>query len=279
MRNIEVRCHGGISIISAFAQRFGASVSIGLEMAVRFSGSVHSTRGSIETEKTLGFLMKKYPGSTIPGITIESDIPQGQGLKSSSAFTLALVVGFISMNGMNVSELETLRLAAEASIANGTSITGAFDDLCSSYYGGVCLTDNVSMDLLKRYDSPGGHLLIAYNPEKYRITSRIDISTLRKYSESFSPLRDLVMNGYPLAASLINGNLIGEITGMNTDVMGYFREKGASYVSQSGKGPAVFAVFNRKRDLDDATRHFPAGTGYRCISTEFTNDGIKVSDI
>ncbi len=278
MKDIEVRCHGGISIISAFAQRFGASVSIGLEMAVRFSGAARFMGGSIETEKTLGFLLKKYPGSTMPGITIESDIPQGQGLKSSSAFTLALVAGFTSINGVNITELELLRLAAEASIANGTSITGAFDDLCSSYYGGVCLTDNASMDLLKRYDSPSGHVLIAYNPEKYRITGSMDISALRKYSESFGPLRDLVMNGYPLAASLINGHLIGEITGMNTDVMGYFREKGASYVSQSGKGPAVFAVFHRKKDLDDALRHFPTGTGYRCISTEFTNEGIRVSD-
>ncbi|MHB1709668.1 MAG: shikimate kinase [Thermoplasmataceae archaeon] len=277
MRDVEVRCHGGISIISAFAQRFGASVSIGLEMVVRFSSAARFFGGSIETEKTLELLMKKYPGSTVPGITIESDIPQGQGLKSSSAFTLALVVGFTSINGVNISELEILRLAAEASIANGTSITGAFDDLCSSYYGGVCLTDNASMDLLKRYDSPGGHVLIAYNPERYRITGSMDISALRKYSESFSPLRDLVMNGYPLAASLINGHLIGEITGMNIDVMGYFREKGASYVSQSGKGPAVFAVFHRKRDLDDAIGHFPTGTGYRCISTEFTNEGIRVS--
>ena len=278
MRDIEVRCHGGISIISAFAQRFGASVSIGLEMAVRFSGAARFQGGSNETEKTLGFLLKKYPGSTMPGITIESDIPQGQGLKSSSAFTLALVAGFTSINEVNITELELLRLAAAASIANGTSITGAFDDLCSSYYGGVCLTDNVSLDLLKRYDSPSGHVLIAYNPEKYRITGNMDISTLRKYSESFGTLKDLVMNGYPLAASLINGHLIGEITGMNIDVMGYFRERGASYVSQSGKGPAVFAVFHRRKDLDDALRHFPTGTGYRCISTEFTNEGIRVSD-
>ena len=278
MKDIEVRCHGGVSIISAFAQRFGASVSVGLDMAVKFSRMVKFDGGTTETEKTLRFLREKYPESIIPGITIDSDIPQAQGLKSSSAFTLALVVGFASINGVEMDGTEMLRLAAEASIMNGTSITGAFDDLCSSYYGGVCLTDNASMDLLKRYNSPAGYVLIAYNSEKYRMTGGIDVQAMRKYAESWYSLRELVLSGFPLEASVINGHLIGEITGMNVDIMGYFREKRARYVSQSGKGPAVFAVFHRKSDLDSAIRHFPSGTGYRYVSTVFTNEGIRISD-
>jgi len=279
MPDIEVHCHGGISVISAFAQRYGASMAIGLGMVVRFSPSQEFDGGTKETERTFRFLLDKYPGSMIPKVTIESEIPQAQGLKSSSAFTLAMVTGFCSVNSIEIDGMGTLRLAAEASIVNGTSLTGAFDDLCSTYYGGVCLTDNVSMDLLKRYEVPRGYVLIAYNSEKYRMTGSIDIEAMRRSSESWNPLKELVMNGFPLEASIINGNLVGEFTGINADIMRYFREKRAVYVSQSGKGPAVFAVFHRKADMEDAIRHFPSGTGNRYVSTAFTNEGIRVNEI
>lgn len=276
MSDLEVRCHGGISVISAFSQEYGASAAIGLELRVRFSSDDQFEGGTKETTVTMDFLNSKYSNGNVPRIAIESDIPQSQGLKSSSAFTLALVSGFVKTNGIRITSREVLRLAAQASLENGTSLTGAYDDLCSSYYGGVCLTDNRTMRLLKRLDVPAGYLAIAYNPERYRETKELEIEDMKRSGESWKPLKRMVLHGFPLEAAILNGNLVARFTGMNEEVVSYFGENGARYVSQSGKGPSIFAVFTDRKSRDEAIRHFPNGLGFRCIKTGFTNQGIRV---
>jgi shikimate kinase len=276
---VEVRCHGGISVISAFSQDTGASAAISLDLRVRFSMSLPPDMVSSEARKTLDFIGSKYPGSRSPSFTIESDIPQSQGLKSSSAFTLAIVAGYLSINGIKTPETELLELSAQASLANGTSLTGAYDDLCSSYYGGVCMTNNRDMKILKRMRSPAGYIAIAYNPERYRETRLIDTGEMKRGAESWKPLKKLVSSGYALEAATINGTLVGEYTGVDSKIISYFRKMGARFVSQSGKGPAIFAVFQDRGRRDDAVRNFPQSTGFKSIKTAFTEEGMRVETL
>ncbi|MEM0155804.1 MAG: shikimate kinase [Thermoplasmataceae archaeon] len=276
---MEVRCHGGISVISAFSQEVGSSAAIGLDLSVRFSLSLSPDGISREARKTLDFISAKYPGSQTPSLTIESNIPQSQGLKSSSAFTLAIVAGFLSINNIKISETELLQLSAQASLVNGTSLTGAYDDLCSSYYGGACLTNNRTMKILKRIRAPAGYLAIAYNPEKYRETRSIDTGEMKRAEESWKPLKKLVSGGYILEAATLNGMFVGEYTGLNGDIISYFRNMGARFVSQSGKGPAIFAVFQDRKRKDDAISQFPPSTGFKCVETTFTDEGMRVEKL
>src|SRR5512134_229949 len=145
--------HGAISIVNAVATGFGSAVGISLEVKVEIvsrkgSGIIFQKgRGSPMIKKIIhDMLTSKYLNNNQLLININSEIPSGMGLKSSSAVSNAVALACNSL----VNEDIILNSAIDASLYAKTTITGAFDDSAACYYGGFVTTDNYKRKIMKR---------------------------------------------------------------------------------------------------------------------------------
>lgn len=82
-------------------------------------------------------------------VYVKSEIPKGSGLGSSSAFLNALITAIYKHLSKPLKAHDILRLNAKLSLDCGISYTGAFDDASASLLGGIVLTDNRNMKVLK----------------------------------------------------------------------------------------------------------------------------------
>ncbi|WP_084272456.1 shikimate kinase [Picrophilus oshimae] len=271
MNNIKITANGGLSVLSAFANGHGAAFSIDLPMSIKIKKSGYDLFPNESVQKTVEFIKRRFDINDNFTIQIKSRIPQANGLKSSSAMTLSVVFGILKIENIKLNEIDILRFAAKASIYNKTSITGALDDLCSVYYGGFCHTDNKNMRIIKKYHIDYVPIVIAYSM-RGRQTVNIDPEGLKNLSRKADAIENLIKHGMIFDAMEMNGNLYSSIFGSDYDLISYFLNKGASYSSQSGKGPAVYAIFNnnmlRKRAIDDFNFN------YNIIKTHPSNRGI-----
>lgn len=67
--------------------------------------------------------------------------------------------------------LEIVKLGVKAAKEVGVTITGAFDDACASFLGGIVITDNRKMELIRREEADSKVLIFA--PAKKRLSARV----------------------------------------------------------------------------------------------------------
>ena len=79
-----------------------------------------------------------------------SNIPVAKGLKSSSAAANATALAATAALGKTLDDLELVKLGVEAAFDAKVTVTGAFDDACASYFGGVVITDNLNRQIIKQ---------------------------------------------------------------------------------------------------------------------------------
>ncbi len=271
MNSIRVRVNGGLSVLSAFANCHGAAFSIELPMIVEVSKSDIDKFSNDSIKRTVDFTRKLFDINDKFIIDIKSIIPEANGLKSSSAMTLSIILGILKIENINFNDHKLLKIAAQASKYNNTSITGAFDDLCSIYYGGFCYTDNKNMKIIRRSSMDYVPIAIAYS-SKNRLTRNIKKIDFKNLSKKIGIIENLIRNGMIFDAMEMNGYLYGSILGADYNVISYFLESGAIYSSQSGKGPAIYAIFNDNRTRKRALDNF--NLDYNIIRTRPSNRGI-----
>ena len=268
---MKVTTHGGLSVISAFANGIGAAIGVNLPLDVEFLD--HDRKNSIAIEKTLDLLNRMYGMEYHPYVRIRSRIPRAVGLKSSSALTLAVVLGFFHYHEKDLAEVPAV--AAKCSRANGTSLTGAIDDIYCALYGGVTLTDNNKDEMLIHRPVKERDVLVCYPKNVRRVTSKLDQASIKNAANSFEPLRGLVEDGFYYEAMVLNGLILGNILGYNSEILSYLQRSGATYSSISGKGPAMFAIYDNHEDLINAARNFPSRR-YEVIMTRLSNTKAMV---
>lgn len=277
---VTVRCNGGISALSAFFNGFGSSVAINVPMELTMRAAKHSREGKWKgtIAKTIGLLKKRYELDGAYEVYINKSIPQGKGLKSSSALTLGITAAFLKLNSISMSPEELLTLAADLSMENGTSATGAYDDLCSSYYGGICLTDNKERKLIFRREVSESRVVVAYG-SKSRSSSSVNLDELNRYSRHADMIRGLIEEGMYYEAMALNGTLLGNIYGHNSYLIRHFLGTGATYSSQCGKGPAVFAIFESSRSATNSCAGIRDDLGIEYRKAFFSNNPMTVSEV
>ncbi len=273
---VRVVCNGGISALSAFFNGYGCSVAVDLPMEVIISEVAPPFGGNERAvERTLEVLKSRFRTSQSYRVTVPRGLPRGKGLKSSSAMTLSVTMGFLNLIGVDMGAEELLDLCADVSIENGTSLTGAYDDLCSCYYGGVCLTDNKSRQLIMRGAAPADQVLIAYS-KAGRSSTSVQATEMARYARHADRIYSLIEEGLYYESMSMNGTLLGNIYGQNTGLIRHFLSSGAIYAAQCGKGPAVFGIFEEEEQLQEAVDglgRFP-GTSYK--QTLFTNKAVMM---
>jgi shikimate kinase len=263
---LKVTTHGGLSVISAFANGIGSAIGVNLSLSVEFLDK--ESKNSDAIEKTLERLNRIYRMEYHPHVRVRSKIPRSVGLKSSSALTLAIVLGFFHYHEKDLSDAPAV--AAECSRANGTSITGAIDDVYCAMYGGVTLTDNNRDKMLIHHPVKEREVLVCYPKNIRRVTSMIDQASIKNAAGSFLPLRKLVEDGFYYEAMVLNGLIMGNIMGYDREILSYLLRSGANYASISGKGPAMFAIYDDHEDFINAARNFPEKR-YEVVMTKLSN--------
>ncbi len=225
--------HGGVSILNAIPLGLGSACAVDLKVEST-AGYGSREPGSRLTRTILKYFQEKC-GSELH-LEIKSQIPEGGGLKSSSAVAVSAISALSQLTGIKV---DVPVLAARLSLESGVSFTGALDDATAAYYGGVSVCDNTNMKILRKAKLPENiiFVILPRGPRK-----DFDPMVLRRSWPSFKNISGMVMMGKYLEAMAKNGLTVSELLGYETNMLLRAVELGARASGVSGNGPSLFAA-------------------------------------
>ena len=247
------------------ATGFGAAVGISLKAQVELSvdegsGIVFSNgSGNKLVLKIIKDLIPNIPRKNLLTVKITSDIPQGYGLKSSSAVSNALALACTGLMEKNISEQTILDTAINASIYSKTTITAGYADSTACYYGGFVVTNNYERKLLRQEKTQGDLFVIIFLPSDPR---RGNISELKLLSNLYYEAYKLASVGQYWNAMTLNGMITSSILSNNYIPVKHCLSNGAIAAGMSGNGPAITAVCDAKhvRNIEKALSEFEGNT-------------------
>ena len=238
--------HGAISIVNAVATGYGSAMGISLNVKVEIiskkgSGLIFQKGGgSLMIKKIIyDVLQSKYINNNQLLININSEVPSGMGLKSSSAVSNAVALACISLTNKEISDEFVLNSAIDASLYAKTTITGAYDDSTACYYGGFVTTDNYKRKIWKRENSPTNISAVIFLPNNKK---RGDVTRLKLLSDIYLEAFQLAYSGQYWKAMTLNGVLTSSLLSNSYTITRMCLENGALAASISGNGPAIAAV-------------------------------------
>lgn len=247
---------GAVSVVNAVATGLGCSLGVGLRIEaevkiiegadgveVRLEGVEHQPSDTESSKIMAQAIIESLAGRRVGAEVItHSEIPLARGLKSSSAAANAIALAAKSALGVEVDDLDLVKMSVRAAIKAKVTITGAFDDACASYFGGYCLTDNTNFNLLRREEGPEDLQVVIYIPK-----GRLDKQVVNKQVvERFKPYAlqafRLASEGRYLEALTINGLIYSAALGYDIRAAAEAIKHGALAAGLSGTGPAVSAL-------------------------------------
>jgi len=238
--------HGAISIVNAVATGYGSAMGISLNVKVEIiskkgSGLIFQKGGgSLMIKKIIyDVLQSKYINNNQLLININSEVPSGMGLKSSSAVSNAVALACISLTNKEISDEFVLNSAVDASLYAKTTITGAYDDSTACYYGGFVTTDNYKRKIWKRENSPTDISAVIFLPNNKK---RGDVTRLKLLSDIYLEAFQLANSGQYWKAMTLNGVLTSSLLSNSYTITRMCLENGALAASISGNGPAIASV-------------------------------------
>ncbi len=156
-RCASVTMFGAVSIVNAIATGKGCTFGISQKVKVKISlepGHYGISRNFVNDKLVNKIIRSILPASVLKNhfitINLVSEIPAGWGLKSSSAVSNAISLACYKLLDDQIYDRAVLNTAVNSSLWAKVSMTGAFDDACACYYGGVILTDNHYKKIIKR---------------------------------------------------------------------------------------------------------------------------------
>lgn len=273
---------GAGTIINAIATLKGAAFGVDLktQSKVELSHGSGGIKGKIEgntdgdtrliefaVQKTLKHFGYKMEGNVVTN----SEIPMASGLKSSSAAANATVLATLDAIGESMEPLDVVNLGVDAAKEAGVTITGAFDDACASFFGGVVVTDNSNNTLLERVQREDTVLILV--PDRQVFSSKTDVMRSKAVAPWIEIAYDLALAGEYEKAMTLNGMLYCGALGFDTKPLMIALDCGIRGVSLSGTGPSYVALLegNDPVKLEKAWQKYdPAG---KMIKTEINNVG------
>ncbi|MCL4332850.1 MAG: shikimate kinase [Candidatus Thermoplasmatota archaeon] len=267
---IRCRVNGAISVISAFATGIGSSLAIDLPLYVDADASSKEYMRNSVIGKILESADAEYRTGKKFKISVHSTIPQGKGLKSSSALVIAVLFAVFKISGIRVDNTAFLETCSSVSVDAGISITGALDDLTACYFGGLSLCDNRAGRIISRHDPPEETLAILY-PQEERLSSSMGSHDWRSIKDKFGDLLELVLDGNYREAMIRNGELVSSMTGDYPELKKRLKQITGGTAFQSGKGPAIVSFAENPIVLREYPKH---AEGF--IVTRVSNKGVEV---
>jgi len=279
MRAAEAVSHGAVTIVNAMATGKGAA--IGIDLWTRAKVALTDKPGEIvcrnftETnddhlmQVTVTKVLRKFMLLKKHGAIVEtrSNIPVAVGLKSSSAASNAIIRATLEAIGEELDDYQAVRLGVDASLEAGVTITGAFDDACACYFGGVMVTNNITRQVLKYSKPPRDFSVLLYVPTTKKYTKDVNLTRLTKIKPLIETAFQEALNGNHWFALTLNGFTYAEAFGYNTDPIKNALFSGAIASGLTGKGPAIVAIVHESnlRQVQKAWSYLPG----KVIRTSF----------
>lgn len=284
MAKAKATVHGAISLVNAIAIKKGATLGIALKVEatvesssgkgiiLKFKNKSISSRLINKTVEKI--VSKKDLEQNKITITLDSEIPTGYGLKSSSAISSAVALACAKIFKSKFTDKQILLAGVDASIESKVSITGAFDDACSCYYGGFNVTDNAKKKRIHFEKGPTNLVVVIFIPKNRK---RGNLKNLKPLSSVFEKAWELARKANYWEAMIINGLTTASILNSDPEIITSLIEKGALGASVSGNGPAVAAI-TKKENEANIKKVFSALEGNLIIS-KVSNKKAEVHEL
>src|SRR3989304_4143437 len=188
----EAIAHGAATIVNAIALGEGAAFGVDLwtKASVELTDEPQIIRGEITSDPAENtFLIEKTVARVFQHFSVEkkfgakvktsSNIPIARGLKSSSAAANAVSLATVAALTKELDDLAVINLGVDAAFDAKVTVTGAFDDACASYFGGVVVTDNLKRKVVKRFTLSEDLTVLFHVPSKKAYTGDSDVDRLR----------------------------------------------------------------------------------------------------
>ena len=284
MAKVKATIHGAVSLVSAIANKKGATLGISLKVEAIVETSegkgiiIQSENKSLSSRlinKTIEKIVsKKDLEKNKIIITLTSEIPTGYGLKSSSAISSVVALACAKIFKPKWTDHQILLAGVEASIETKVSITGAYDDACSCYYGGFNVTDNGKRSRIQFEKVPTNLIAVIFIPKNRK---RGNLKKLKILSAIFNNAWELAKEGKYWESMTINGLATSSILNSDPKIIIDLIEKGALGASVSGNGPSIAAII--KKENESNVRKIFAALEGSIIVSKINNKKAEVHEL
>ena len=251
----EAITHGAATIVNAIATGKGAAIGVDLwtKAAVTITdepGTVtvkilpDSSENPVLAQKTAMHVLKHFGLEKECGAKVEttSNIPVARGLKSSSAAANAIALATTAALKRGLDDVDVVKLGVDGAVDAKVTVTGAFDDACASYFGGVVITDNMERRIVKRFELAEAPAVLFYVPAEKTYTADSDVKRMKTMASAVKLAYKEALNGNYWAALTLNGLIYSSALGYDSSPAVDALTAGALASGLSGTGPAVTAI-------------------------------------
>lgn len=195
-------------------------------------------------EATVRRVLGKFKLDRHYGALVEttSNIPVAVGLKSSSAASNAIALATLKALGIMRRDTEIVKLGVDASLEAGVSLTGAYDDACACYFGGLVVTNNTRRQILRRFKPKGRYRVLIHVPKQKKYTKDVDAKKLEYIQSIIETAHREALRGNFWLSLTLNGLTYAGAFGYDLTPIREALTAGAIASGLSGKGPAIAAV-------------------------------------
>ncbi|RLI72665.1 shikimate kinase [Archaeoglobales archaeon] len=164
----KAKAYAAGTIVNALATCYGSAFALNLitNVKLRFEDDLKENivyeNGEIAKNPVVDRILITANRKAV--VEIESEIPRQSGLGSSSAFMNAFITALFKELNEELNAHTILTTNARVSLEMGISYTGAFDDASASLLGGIVITNNSKMRILKWDRKNQGEALILIPP-------------------------------------------------------------------------------------------------------------------
>jgi len=284
MVKAKATVHGAVSLVNAIANQKGATLGIELKVEATVETStgkgilIQSENKSLSSRlinKTIEKIVsKKDLEQNKIIVTLDSEIPTGYGLKSSSAISSAVALACAKIFKPKFTDQQILLAGVDASIESKISITGAYDDACSCYYGGFNVTDNAKKKRIRFEKGPSNLIAVIFIPKNRK---RGNLKKLKILSSIFENAWELSRKANYWDAMIINGLATASILNSDSKIITELIEKGALGASVSGNGPSIAAI--TKKENETAIKKVFSALEGSIIISKISNKKAEVHEV
>ena len=252
--------HGAATIVNAIALGKGAAFGVDLwtKAEVKLTDEPHVFKAEITSdpkentaliEKTVLRVLQRFSLDNSFGAIVKtwSNIPIAKGLKSSSAAANAVALAATEALGKTLDDLEIVKLGVDAAFDAKVTVTGAFDDACASYFGGIVITDNLNREIVKQLPLAEDLTVLFHVPPEKAYTADSNVTRLQTVKPLIEIAYKEALEGKVWAALTLNGLIYSSASGYNPAIALDALAAGAVAAGLCGKGPAVTAVASKDK--------------------------------
>ena len=252
--------HGAATIINAIATGKGAALGVDLwtKAAVELTDEAGHVDVSIRSDssenpmlaqKTVGRILKYFSleGEFGAKVETQSNIPVAKGLKSSSAAANAIALATIAALDASLDDVTVVKLGVDGALDAKVTITGAFDDACASYFGGIVITDNIERKIVKCFEPTESPAVLFYVPPKKAYTVNSNVKRMKGMASAVKIAYNEALKGNYWAALTLNGLIYSSAIGYDPSPAVDALTAGAIASGLSGTGPAVTVIVPKEK--------------------------------